>query len=95
MEKKWQPISVLMPEKLHGEGARRYSPKCHKEMDMTEQLSTYVIHFSFLFYVLLRKDKITFHNKKEIPTFYKFSHFNAFFKCLEIIYMLFPSPFIS
>ena len=38
-----------MAEKLQGQGSQAgYSPKCHKESDMTEQLSTYIIHFSFI-----------------------------------------------
>ena len=49
--RKWQPISVLMPGKFHGQ--RRlagYSPWGCKEPDTTEQLSTY---FTWGFLLLL------------------------------------------
>ena len=40
--RKWQPTPVFLPGKFHGQ--RRlagYSPKGHKELDTTEQLSTH------------------------------------------------------
>ena len=45
-KKKWQPTLVFLPEKSHGQrGLEGYSPKGHKESDMTELLSTQ--HASF------------------------------------------------
>ena len=39
LEKKWQPILVLLPGKSHGQRSLvGYSPWGHKESDMTEQL---------------------------------------------------------
>ena len=39
LEKKWQPILVLLPGKSHGQRSLvGYSPWDHKESDMTEQL---------------------------------------------------------
>ena len=36
---KWQPTSVFLPEKSHGQRSLVvYSPKGHKESDMTERL---------------------------------------------------------
>ena len=41
--RKWQPTPVLLPGKSHGwRSLIGYSPWCHKESDMTEQL-----HFHF------------------------------------------------
>ena len=40
--RKWQPTASFLPEKFHGQGILvGYSQKGHKELDMTEQLSTY------------------------------------------------------
>ena len=42
---KWQPSSVFLPEKSHGQRSLAgYSPKGHKELDMTERLSTAPAH---------------------------------------------------
>ena len=39
--KKWQPLSVFLPEKSHGQSSLvGYSPNGCKELDMTEQLNT-------------------------------------------------------
>jgi len=41
LEKEWQPTPIFLPWKSHGQ--RRlagYSPWGHKELDMTEQLSS-------------------------------------------------------
>ena len=38
--RKWHPIPVFLPGKFHGQRSLvGYSPWCHKESDMTEQLS--------------------------------------------------------
>ena len=43
--RKWQPIPIFMPEKSHGQRSLAgYSPKGHKELDMTERLSTAPAH---------------------------------------------------
>ena len=40
--RKWQPISVFLPEKFHGQNSLEgYSLWSRKESDTTEQLSTY------------------------------------------------------
>ena len=40
--RKWQPTASFLPEKFHGQRILvGYSQKGHKELDMTEQLSTY------------------------------------------------------
>ena len=37
---KWQPTPVFLPEKSHGQRSLvGYSPRGHKELDVTEQLS--------------------------------------------------------
>ena len=37
---KWQPSPIFLPKKSHGQRSLAgYSPKGHKESDMTEQLS--------------------------------------------------------
>ena len=42
---KWQPTSVFLPEKSHGQRSLAgYNPKGHKELDMTEWLSTAPAH---------------------------------------------------
>ena len=39
--KKWHPTSVSLPGKSHGQSSLvDYSPRGHKELDTTEQLST-------------------------------------------------------
>ena len=39
--RKWQPTPLVLPEKSHGQGSLAgYSTWGHKELDMTEQLST-------------------------------------------------------
>ena len=41
--RKWQPTSVLLPGKFHGQRSLvGYSPWGHKELDTTEQLSTHL-----------------------------------------------------
>ena len=41
--RKWQPTPLFLPEKSHGQRSLvGYSPKGHKELDMTERLSTRV-----------------------------------------------------
>ena len=42
--RKWQPTSVLLPGKSHGQ--RSYSPWGHKELDTTEQLTHTGINIS-------------------------------------------------
>ena len=38
---KWQPTPIFLPEKSHGQrNLAGYSPKGHKDSDMTEQLTT-------------------------------------------------------
>ena len=38
--RKWQPIPVLSPGEFYGQRSQAgYSPWCHKELDMTEQLN--------------------------------------------------------
>ena len=40
LRKAWQPTPVFLPGKFHGQKSLAgYSPWCHKESDMTEQLS--------------------------------------------------------
>ena len=40
--RKWQPTASFLPEKFHGQRILAgYSPKGHKELDVTEQLSTH------------------------------------------------------
>ena len=40
--RKWQPTSVFLPGKFHGQRSLvGYSPWSHKESDMTERLSTH------------------------------------------------------
>ena len=40
--RKWQPIPVFLPGEFHGQRSLvGYSPWCHKELDMTEWLSTH------------------------------------------------------
>ena len=35
--RKWQPTPVLLPGEFHGQRSLvGYSPKCHKELDITE-----------------------------------------------------------
>ena len=37
LEKEWQPTPVFLPGKFHGQGSLvNYSPRGHKEFDMTE-----------------------------------------------------------
>ena len=41
--RKWQPTAVLLPGEAHGQrNLAGYSPWGHKELDMTEQLSTHL-----------------------------------------------------
>ena len=41
--RKWFPTPVLLPGKFHGQrNLVGYSPWGHKELDMTEQLSTHI-----------------------------------------------------
>ena len=43
-EGKWQPASVFLLEKCHGEGSLEgYSPWSHKESDVTQRLSTHTV----------------------------------------------------
>ena len=43
--REWQPTPVFLPGKSHGEtSVEGYSPKGHKETDMTERLSTQHTH---------------------------------------------------
>ena len=38
--RKWQPTPVFLPGEFHGQRSLvGYSPFCHKEMDMAEQLT--------------------------------------------------------
>ena len=40
--RKWQPTASFLPEKFHGQRILAgYSPKGHKELDVTEQLGTH------------------------------------------------------
>ena len=40
--RKWQPTPLFLPEKTHGQSSLAgYSPKGHKELDMTERLGTH------------------------------------------------------
>ena len=41
--RKWQPTPVFLPGESHGQRTVGYSPRGHKESDMTERL-----HFHFL-----------------------------------------------
>ena len=44
--RKWQPTPVFLPGEFHGQRSLvGYSPWCHKEMDMAEQLSTHLISY--------------------------------------------------
>ena len=46
--RKWQPISVFLPGESHGRRSLvGYSPRGHKELDMTERLH---FHFHFIAY---------------------------------------------
>ena len=49
--RKWQPIPVFLPEKLHGQ--RSLSPGGCKELDMTEWLSTICIQSIIPFLILI------------------------------------------
>ena len=43
LEKEMQATLIFLPEKSHGQRSLvGYSPKCLKELNVTEQLSTYV-----------------------------------------------------
>ena len=43
-KREWQPTSVILPEKSHGERSLEgYSPWGHQESDMTERLSMYTV----------------------------------------------------
>ena len=45
--REWQPTSVILPEKLHGERSLEgYSPWGHQESDMTEPLSIHTVPMS-------------------------------------------------
>ena len=48
--RKWQPTPAFLPEKSHRQRSLAgYSPKCCKESDVTERLSTISrIHFCFV-----------------------------------------------
>ena len=48
----WQPTPVILPGNFHGQRSLSgYSPRGHKEMDRTEQLSTHIrTHHIFSFY---------------------------------------------
>ena len=42
LKRKWQPSPIVLHGKSHGQRSLAgYSPKCHKELDTTEPLSTY------------------------------------------------------
>ena len=44
--RKWQPTPVFLPGKFHGQGSLAgYSPWDHKELNMTERLSTYTHYY--------------------------------------------------
>ena len=47
--RKWQPTSVFLPEKLHGQRSLAdCSPRAHKESDTTEQVEYILILESIL-----------------------------------------------
>ena len=50
LRRAWQPTPVFLPGEFHGEKSLAgYSPWCHKESDMTEQLYIYIFtHILFL-----------------------------------------------
>ena len=44
LEKEWQPTSVFLPGKFHGQQSLvSYSPWDCKELDMTEQLTLFIL----------------------------------------------------
>ena len=47
---KWQPISVFLPGKFHGQrNLEGCSPRAHKELDRTERLNTWHTQVKLLF----------------------------------------------
>ena len=62
----WQLTPVILPGNFHGQRSLSgYSPRCHKEMDTAEQLSTHIrTHHIFLFTEVIKIESYVAWGKK-------------------------------